>query len=88
MIDVRFKVLWLIKALRIKDLMKFLQPRILNQLIFFYIEFRQGNSLNDPVKKYEINEDLIYIEHKIYGRNFVKLGRLILIIVCIIYFVG
>ena len=44
--------------------------------------------MNDPKKKFEMNEDLIYIEDKIYGRNIIKLGRLTLIIFCVIYFVG
>jgi hypothetical protein len=88
MIDSRLKFLWLIKAIRIKDLMRYMSKRQFNQMVDLYIEYRQGNNLNDPEKRNEINEDLIYIDHKINIRNFAMIFRMLAIVVFVIYFVG
>ena len=88
MIDSRLKFLWLIKAIRIKDLMRYMSKRQFNQMVDLYIEYRQGNNLQDPERRNEINEDLIYIEDKIYLRSLLKIFRLLAIVGFIIYFVG
>jgi hypothetical protein len=88
LIDTRLKFLWLIKAIRIKDLMMYMSERQFNQMVDFYIEYRQGNNLEDPAKRNEINEDLIYIEDKIHLRSMFKIIRLLAIVVFVVYFVG
>ena len=52
MIDERFKFLWIIKAIRIKQLKYYLSKKFFNQFITAYIEYRQGNSLEDENKKF------------------------------------
>lgn len=48
----------------------------------------QNRSLQDKEKRKEINEDLIFITLKIYIKNLLKIVRLIIQIMFIIYFVG
>jgi len=86
--DHRFKILWLIKALRIKELHGYLGKRSFAPIINFYINFLRGNSLNDPDLSHEINRDLIYITRKIYFRNIFKIIRLILQILFVVYFLA
>jgi hypothetical protein len=86
--DERFKVIWLIKALRIKELHGYLSKRSFQPIINMYINALRGNSLNDPEMSQEINRDLIYITRKIYIRNIFKIIRLILQILFIVYFIG
>ena len=71
-----------------KQLKYYLSKKFFNQFIIMYIEYRQGNSLQDEVKKYQTNEDLTYISTKIYMRYIIKIIRLILTIIAITYFVG
>lgn len=87
-IDEKFKILWLIKALRIKELHGYLGKRSFQPIINAYINALRGNSLNDPELSHEINIDLIYITRKIYIRNIFKILRLILQILFIVYFLG
>ena len=68
--------------------MRYMSERQFNQMVDFYIEHLQGNNLQDPEKRNEIEKDLIYIEDKIYLRGFVRLFRLLAIVAFVIYFVG
>lgn len=77
-IDERFKVLWLVKAIRIKELHQYLSKKSFQPVINHYIQYKQGNAITDPDLCNEINEDLIYIGQKIYIRNVFKIVRLIL----------
>ena len=86
--DERLEFLWLIKAIRINDLKFYMSVKFFKPLINFYIESRQKGPLNDPKKREETNEDLIFVTQKIYVRNFVKIMRLIFTILFITYFVG
>lgn len=59
--DGRLEFLWLLKAIRIKDLQFYMSDKFFKPLINFYIEFRQNSALNDPEKRKDINVDRIFI---------------------------
>lgn len=65
------KVLWLIKSIRVRHLKYYLSDKFLMQFVNYYIQFKQGNSINDEVLRNDMNEDHIFITQKIYLRNFV-----------------
>ena len=81
-------MLWLIKAVRVKDLHQFMSYKFLNPFVNSYIEHRQSSFLHDPVKREEINEDLIFIAQKIYMRFTLKILVIVFQIMFIVYFVG
>lgn len=43
--DERFKILWILKVIRIHLLKYYLSQKFFNQFLVLYIEYRQGNSL-------------------------------------------
>lgn len=54
-IDQRFKILWLIKAARVKDLHQYVSFKFLKPFVNSYIEHRQSAFLHHPEKREEIN---------------------------------
>ena len=88
LIDPRLKFMWLIKTFRLKSLKFYLSQKFFDQWIVGYIEYKQSHSLHDEEKKYSTNQDLNYITRKIYVKYWVKLLRIVLIILLITYFVG
>jgi hypothetical protein len=78
----------MIKLIRIKDIQYYLSKRYFNILISLYINFRQGNSLEDDRLRHIVDKDLIYITQKIYISNTIKIGRLVICIGLIVYYVG
>jgi hypothetical protein len=87
-INQQLKFVWIIKAIRIKDIQYYLSKRFFDTLISSYINFRQGNSLEDEKLKNQVDEDLIYITQKIYISNTIKIARLVICIASIVYVVG
>lgn len=88
MIDPKLKFMWLLKTFRLKPLKFYLSQKFFDQWIYGYIEYKQQLSLQDETKKYETNDDLNYITRKTYVRYGVKLFRIVLIILLMMYFVG
>ena len=88
LIDYRWKLLWLIKAYRIKELQYYMSPRFFKPFINYYIDQKQNQALLDPVRKFETSFDQTYMTQKIYGRNIIQIVRLIIQLFVIVYFVG
>lgn len=53
-----------------------------------FIEYKQDGPLQDENKKYEINEDLIFLSYRIYMRAIFKMLSIVFYILLIVYFVG
>ena len=83
-----FRVFWVMKLIRLKDLYFYTSMAFFQPMIDFHIERKQKAKLDDKEKRYEKHEDLIYINEKIYLKNFFKVLKLILQTLFIVFFVG
>lgn len=88
LIDIKLRVLWYIKCLRMKYLTFLFKSRLFQPIILYFIEIKQSFYLKDKEKRKETNEDLIFITLKIFAKNVMRIVSLIIKIAFIVYFMA
>ena len=84
----RLKFMWLIKAVRIKELLHYMSNKVILGPVHSYYEIKQQKCLNDPNLRCSIDVDCIFITDKILSSQILKMMRLIVFIMICTYFVG
>ena len=63
-------------------------PRLFQPILLSFIDWKQNIYLNDPEKRNEVNEDLIFITLKVTVKNIIKILSLCIKLIAIVFFVG
>ena len=87
-IDHKLKVFWLIKELRIGQLNDYMADKKILPIINTIIVSQQKKFLDDKEMYYDIISDHIFLTHKIYLSNAVRVFRLVTQILFIAYLIG
>ena len=84
----RLKITWLVKAVRIKNMLHLMSNKVILGPVNSYIEYLQTKCLNNPNLRNQRDQDCIFISEKILSTNVIKMIRLVLFIMIFTYFVG
>ena len=86
--DPRLKFMWIIKAVRIKNLLDQMSNKVILSPVHSYYDAKQKKCLNDPKLRSQVNQDCIFISEIILTSQIMKMIRLIVFIMIFTYFAG
>ena len=88
LIDKQYKILWITKSLRIRELTHYISYKFICPIYINYIEMRQRQQYEDKNVNESMDEDLTFLNQKISGKGIIRVFVVILRVLFFVYFAG